>query len=58
MSSDGILPNSKSLDPFFSNAVNGGDAAETFNRSTITGGVVDPAPTDIQDFSIDKMFIT
>ena len=55
MSSDGILPNSKSLDPFFSNAVNDGDAAETFNRSTITGGVVDPAPTDIQDFSIDKM---
>ena len=53
--SDGILPNSKTQDPFFSTKVNDGDASETFNRLTLTGGVVDPAPTNLQDFSIDKM---
>ena len=54
-SADGIMPNSKTQDPFFSIKVNDDDGTETFNRSTITGGVVDPAPTSLQDFSVDKM---
>ena len=52
---DGIMPNSKTQDPFFSIKVNDDDGTETFNRSTITGGVVDPAPTKLEDFSMDKM---
>ena len=52
---EGILPNSKTQDPFFSTAVNSDDGTQTFSRSTITGGVIDPAPTNLQEFSIDKM---
>ena len=52
---EGILPNSKAQDPFFSTAVNSDDGTETFSRSTITGGVVDPAPAEIENFSIDQM---
>ena len=49
------MPNSKTQDPFFSTAVNSDDGTQTFSRSTITGGVIDPAPTNLQEFSIDKM---
>ena len=55
MSTDGILPNSKSLDPFFSTAVNDDDGTKTFNRLTISGGVIDPPPEDAGNFNIDKM---
>ena len=52
---DGIMPNSKSQSPFFSNKVNDDDGTETFKRSTISGGVVDPAPDNLGNFSIDQM---
>ena len=52
---DGIMPNSKTQDPFFSTKVNDDNGTETFRRSTITGGVVDPAPAEIENFSIDQM---
>jgi hypothetical protein len=52
---DGIMPNSKTQDPFFSTAVNSDDGTETFSRSTITGGICEPAPTNLEEFSIDKM---
>ena len=52
---EGILPNSKTQDPFFSTAVNSDDGTETFSRSTITGGIIEPAPTNLEEFSIDKM---
>ena len=52
---DGIMPNSKSQSPFFSNKVNDDDGTETFKRSTISGCIVDPPPDDIGNFSIDQM---
>ena len=49
---DGILPNSKTNDPFFSSAVNDGDSSETFSRLTLDGLIVDPVP---ENFSADHM---
>lgn len=49
---DGLFPDSKALDPYFSTKVNEDDGSETFSRITLDGLVVDPAP---EDFSPDKM---
>ena len=54
-SADGIMPNSKTQNPFFSTKVNEDDGTETFRRNTTTGLITDPAPSDDQDFAPDKM---
>ena len=52
---EGILPNSKTSDPFFSTEVNEDDGTKTFERNTSDGLIVDTPNGPPDDFSPDKM---